>query len=222
MAFLAETTLAGYARAAVEMKTCMHENCASTAGGAYTHAFVETLLASHPDNHDAADSHYRLTEVIGDASAMVWAQGEAYVIAAMTVVIAAVAASLDLTSGLLTADAAPPTAACSSCPNPSTTATSPGRSAASPRPRPWTGPPGGAARIVSNTRVVMLRRTSAMTEPAPGPAKWHYRVRFAVRGHWRRLIDTHGRAQRVWVRVHLKGPVDAPLLHGEKVAVLAR
>ncbi|MFI7075071.1 hypothetical protein [Micromonospora sediminicola] len=71
-------------------------------------------------------------------------------------------------------------------------------------------------------RVVMLRRTSALTEPANGPAKWHYRVWSVVRGHWRRLIDKHGQAQRIWVRVHLKGPDDAPLLHGEKVAVLAR
>ncbi|MEU6022601.1 hypothetical protein [Micromonospora sp. NPDC047134] len=78
------------------------------------------------------------------------------------------------------------------------------------------------ARIAHDTRVVMLRRTSALTEPADGPTKWHYRVRFVVRGHWRRLVDRHGQAYRIWIHAHLKGPDDAPLLHGEKVAVLAR
>ncbi len=78
------------------------------------------------------------------------------------------------------------------------------------------------ARVVHDTRVVMLRRTSPITEPGDGEAKWHYRVRFLVRCHWRRLTDRHGRPYRIWIHAHIKGPDGAPLLAGEKVAVLAR
>ncbi|MFJ6953818.1 hypothetical protein ACWEEK_26170 [Micromonospora aurantiaca (nom. illeg.)] len=70
--------------------------------------------------------------------------------------------------------------------------------------------------------MVMLRRTSPLAEPPDGEPKWHYRVRFVVRGHWRRLIDRDGHPYRIWINAHIKGPDGAPLLHGEKVAVLAR
>lgn len=78
------------------------------------------------------------------------------------------------------------------------------------------------AGIVHNTRVVMLRRTNPLAEPGDGEARWHYRVRFVVRGHWRRLINRDGDPYRIWINAHIKGPDGAPLLHGEKVAVLAR
>ncbi len=78
------------------------------------------------------------------------------------------------------------------------------------------------ASIKHETRVVMLRRTSPLAEPGDGDPKWHYRVRFVVRGHWRRLIDKNGHTHRIWINAHIKGPDGAPLLHGEKVAVLAR
>lgn len=78
------------------------------------------------------------------------------------------------------------------------------------------------AAIVHNTRVVMLRRTSPVADRGDGEAKWHYRVRFVVRGHWRRLHDKHGNPYRIWIHAHIKGPDGAPLLHGEKVAILAR
>ncbi|MET8147856.1 hypothetical protein ACIBSW_24880 [Actinoplanes sp. NPDC049668] len=78
------------------------------------------------------------------------------------------------------------------------------------------------AGIKHDTRVVMLRRSSPLTEPGDGNPKWHYRVRFMVKGHWRRLIDPNGRPYRIWIHAHIKGPDGAPLLHGEKVAVLAR
>jgi hypothetical protein len=68
----------------------------------------------------------------------------------------------------------------------------------------------------------MLRRTKPLAEPGDGGPKWHYRVRFFVRGHWRRLIDRDGRPYRIWINDHIKGPDGAPLLLGEKVAVLAR
>ncbi|RNH98128.1 hypothetical protein EEZ25_27945 [Micromonospora aurantiaca] len=344
MTFRTETSLAGYARAAVEMKTRMHEYCASTAGGEYTRAFVETLLASLPDDDDTAHAHQKLVDVINRATSAVWAQIEAYVLApAMTAVVAAAAQALDLTGDLLTADAAPTDSGVLFLPEPiyhrnligqvsgiaaiswATIASPSGRSwlicgwanrddpedphaariqgyarqdptlrsrlgpyvltnldmlpIAAPVPavappdvdepdRDWETAPDGRyviadsaartracaaiayafwriqaqpisvaapapldrparrraarARVVHDTRVVMLRRTSALTEPADGPARWHYRVRFVVRGHWRRLTDKHGQARRIWIHAHIKGPGDAPLLHGEKVAVLAR
>ena len=345
MTFRTETTLAGYARAAVEMKTRMHEYCTSTASGEYTRAFVDTLLAGRPEDHaDDAQAHQKLTDVINRASSAVWAQGEAYVLApAMTAVVAAAAQALDLTGDLLTADAAPTSGGVLFLPEPiyhrsltgqvsaiaaitwATTASPSGGSwlicgwahrddpedphaarihryahqdptllsrlgpyvmtnldvlpIAAPVPavehpdidepdRDWETAPDGRyviadatarthvcaaiaytfwriqaqpisvaapapldrparrraarARIVHDTRVVMLRRTSAVTEPATGPTKWHYRVRFIVRGHWRRLIDKHGQAYRIWIHAYIKGPDDAPLLHGDKVAVLAR
>jgi len=78
------------------------------------------------------------------------------------------------------------------------------------------------ASVVHDTRVVMLRRTSPIAEPGDGGAKWHYRVRFMVRGHWRRLHDKHGRPYRIWIHAFIKGPDGAPLLAGEKVSILAR
>jgi hypothetical protein len=78
------------------------------------------------------------------------------------------------------------------------------------------------ASIRHDTRVVMLRRTNPLAEPGDGDPKWRYRVRFFVRGHWRRLIDRDGNPYRIWINAHIKGPDGAPLLLGEKVAVLAR
>ncbi|MFI6163064.1 hypothetical protein ACIA59_24320 [Micromonospora haikouensis] len=346
MTFRTETTLAGYARAAVGMKTRMHDFCTSTAGAEYTRAFVETLFAnfSEPDPHGGSTPDQKIAEVINRASGTVWAQGEAYVLApAMTAIVAAAAEALDLTGDLLTADAAPTDGGVLFLPEPiyhrnlngrvsgiaaitwATVSSPSGRSwlicgwanrddpkdphaariqgytqqdptlrsrlgpyvmtnldmlpIAAPVPavehpdnvepdRDWETAPDGryviadatarthvcaaiayafwriqaqpisiaapapldrparrrAARasIVHDTRVVMLRRTSALAEPGDGNARWHYRVRFVVRGHWRRLIDKHGQAYRIWIHAHIKGPDDAPLLHGEKVAVLAR
>lgn len=78
------------------------------------------------------------------------------------------------------------------------------------------------ASITHHPRVVMLRRAKALNEPLDGNAKWHYRVRFLVRGHWRRLTDKHGRTYRIWIHSYVKGPDGAPLLTGEKVNILAR
>ncbi|MBF9134726.1 hypothetical protein I0C86_38220 [Plantactinospora sp. S1510] len=346
MTLRTETTLAGYARAAVEMKTRMHEYCTSTASGEYTRAFLESLRTGLPETDHADDAHVdqELVDVINRASSAVWAQGEAYVLApAMTAIVAAAAEALDLTGDLLTADAAPTDGGVLFLPEPiyhrnlggqvsgiaaitwATISSPSGRSwlicgwadrndpedphaariqgyaqqdrtllsrlgpymmtkldmlpIAAPVPalepadsddpdRDWETAPDGRyiladttarthvcaaiayafwciqaqplavaapapldrparrravrASIVHDTRVVMLRRTSTLTEPGDGHARWHYRVRFVVRGHWRRLIDKHGQAYRIWIHASIKGPDGAPLLHGEKVAVLAR
>jgi hypothetical protein len=78
------------------------------------------------------------------------------------------------------------------------------------------------ASIVHDTRIVMLRRTSPEGPEPDGEAKWHYRVRFVVRGHWRHLTDRDGNPYRIWINAHIKGPDGAPLLGGEKVNILAR
>ena len=80
-------------------------------------------------------------------------------------------------------------------------------------------------KVAHDTRVVMLRRHHGMTgldRDSQSPPRWRYQVRFVVRGHWRRLYDRHGNPYRIWINAYLKGPDDAPLMHGEKVAVLAR
>lgn len=71
-------------------------------------------------------------------------------------------------------------------------------------------PPDRAARrraarasIAHDTRVVMLRRTSPAAPRGDGEAKWHYRVRFVVRGHWRHLTDRHGQPYRIWIHQHI-------------------
>ncbi|MCI4066175.1 hypothetical protein MRQ36_27950 [Micromonospora sp. R77] len=78
------------------------------------------------------------------------------------------------------------------------------------------------AGLRHDTRVVMLRRTNPVAEPGGGEARWHYRVRFLVRGHWRRLVNADGQAYRIWIHSYIKGPEGAPLLLGETVSVLAR
>jgi hypothetical protein len=78
------------------------------------------------------------------------------------------------------------------------------------------------AGVTGDARVVMLRRTRPAADRADGEPKWHYRVRFFVRGHWRRLTTPDGQTRRIWIHTHIKGPDGAPLLRGEKVAVLAR
>ena len=59
------------------------------------------------------------------------------------------------------------------------------------------------ASIRHDTRVVMLRRTSPLAESGDGEPKFHYRVRFIVRGHWRRLIDRDGHPYRIWINAHI-------------------
>ncbi|WP_133824593.1 hypothetical protein [Actinomycetospora succinea] len=70
-------------------------------------------------------------------------------------------------------------------------------------------------------RVVrMIRHTEDHPNPEEGaPAR--YRVRWTVRGHWRRQwYPSRGDHRPVWINPHLKGPDGAPLHTGQTVHVL--
>lgn len=109
MTFRTETTLAGYARAAVDLKTRMAEYCSTVAATEYLRAFVDSLRPADRDTGvgEGADPD-KLVDVIARATAAVWPQGQPYVLApAMTAVVAAAAEALDLTGERLTDDVAP-------------------------------------------------------------------------------------------------------------------
>lgn len=78
------------------------------------------------------------------------------------------------------------------------------------------------ANIRHETRVVMLRRRKPAAGRDSGEAKWHYRVRFFVKGHWRHLVNADGQPYKTWIHRHIKGPDGAPLLLGDAVSILAR
>ena len=346
MSFHTENTLAGYARAAVDLRIRMAETAHTATDRAYVRELFTVRLPATHDNDDTAAASDDVADAVGRATKAAWAHGDSFVLApAMTAIVAAAAEALDLTDDLLTAEAAPcdtgvlflpepiyhrrPTGTvaaigaltwtlatvhsgqqfwliCSYSPlhdpdDPNAAnirltlkaaphlraglgpylltdfdylpiaqpvPTAPDTPPAHDADLDWQSAPDGryviaddamrtqvatailyafwriqaqpitiaakppldrparrrAARasIVHDTRVVMLRRTSPITEPGDGEAKWHYRVRFVVKGHWRRLHDKDGQPYRIWIHAHIKGPDGAPLLHGEKVAVLAR
>ncbi|MCW6004318.1 hypothetical protein K1W54_06945 [Micromonospora sp. CPCC 205371] len=346
MSFHTETTLAGYARAAVDLRIRMAEAADTVTGQAYVRQLLAGRLDAIPNHAGQATTNEDVVDTVGRAIKAAWAHGDSFVLApAMTAIVAAAAEALDLTGDLLTAEAAPcdtgvlflpepiyhrrPTGTVAAVgaltwtlatvhsgqqfwlicaysplhdpddPNAAnvrrTLATAPHLRAnlgpyllndfdclpiAQPIPTApdtppvddadldWQSAPDGryvitddgmrtqvatailyafwriqaqpitvaakppldrparrrAARasLVHDTRVVMLRRTSPVGEPGDGEAKWHYRVRFVVKGHWRRLHDQNGQPYRIWIHAYIKGPDGAPLLHGEKVAVLAR
>jgi hypothetical protein len=68
----------------------------------------------------------------------------------------------------------------------------------------------------------MLRRTHPVGESGGGEPRWRYQVRFFVRSHSRHYVSKDGRAYKVWIHTYIKGPDGAPLIHGEKVNILAR
>jgi hypothetical protein len=341
-----ETTLAGYARAAVDLRTRMIDYHRGPLAEAYLHPFLDEHINAHPEATEPVAVTDDVVRAMHRITASPWQVGEPFVCApAMTAIVAAAAEALDLTGEVLDDDAAPCDSGVLLLPEPiyhrlpggavssigaitwaRTTSTGTGRScwfiagwaerddpddpAAAERrrllagrpdlaaqfgpyvltdlaeipigrpvdpradlpvvndaDRDWQAAPDGrycldettvrtgacaaiayafwriqaqplatvaappvdrparrrAARagIRHDTRVVMLRRTSGQGEPG-GEAKWHYRVRFMVRGHWRRLTTSDGRRYRIWIHAHIKGPDGAPLLHGEKVAILAR
>lgn len=90
--------------------------------------------------------------------------------------------------------------------------------------RPGAGP-AGRHRPAPTVQVITLRRTSNPVEHDEGhvPAR-EFHVRWIVSGHWRNARVGKGRGERrlTWVTEHVKGPEDAPMFGGERVAVLRR
>jgi hypothetical protein len=114
MTFHTETTLAGYARAAVHLKTRMAEYTADPVAHAYLRASLPTTIIPS-ERDEPTDVTDTVIDAIGRATRAAWTDGETFVLApAMTAIVAAAAEALDLTGDLLTADAAPATAGCCS------------------------------------------------------------------------------------------------------------
>ena len=105
MNFHTYTTLAGYARTAVGLKTRMDAYCRSTGGKRYLTAFAQAFNDNadpdHPATPDLIDAVHRL-------ASSAWRVGEPYVLApAMTAIVAAAADALDLTGETLHEQVAP-------------------------------------------------------------------------------------------------------------------
>jgi len=105
MNFRTETTLAGYARTAVTLKTRMDAYCHSSGGKHYlttfAQAFHDNALPDQKATPDLVDAVHRLA---GSA----WRVGEPYVLApAMTAIVAAAADALDLGGEILHDEVAP-------------------------------------------------------------------------------------------------------------------
>lgn len=74
---------------------------------------------------------------------------------------------------------------------------------------------------VSAVRLIYLRGSETQDHHGDSPREYHHR--WVVTGHWRSQPYGPGRSLRraTWIRPHVKGPADAPLLTGEKVHVLS-
>ncbi|KAB1920953.1 hypothetical protein F8271_31545, partial [Micromonospora sp. ALFpr18c] len=106
MNFLPNDTLAGYARTAVDLRTRMVDYHRSPLAAQYLQAFFGSRLANHPSPSPAGMA--KVLDAVRAITANPWRSGEPYVIApAMTAIIAAAAAALDLTGEVLPADIAP-------------------------------------------------------------------------------------------------------------------
>lgn len=105
-----ETTLAGYGRAAVDLKTRMWEVSQTSTARNYLQAFAEDVFAHFrgEDPYSPAEDDTRLLDALVRMTSLAWRVGEPYVLApAMTAVVAAAADALDLTGERLPADIAP-------------------------------------------------------------------------------------------------------------------
>ena len=144
MNFRTETTLAGYARTAVTLKTRMDAYCHSSGGRRYLTAFAEAF-------HDNAIAGQRptpeLVDVIHRLASSAWRIGEPYVLApAMTAIVAAAADALDLAGDTLHAEVAPGDFGVLFLPTRSTRVTRADRSPGSPRSPGRTCPHRAAVR----------------------------------------------------------------------------
>jgi hypothetical protein len=116
-----ETTLTGYARAAVDLKIRMAEFTTSVRGRSYLRHFADSLTeAAAPGQADPGEAEpggrggagaafeEEVAEALDRLTSLPWRLGEPYVLApAMTAVVAAAADALDLTGDVLGSDLAP-------------------------------------------------------------------------------------------------------------------
>lgn len=112
MTFRLEKTLAGYARAAVDLRIQMAEHTRSESFESYAQAFMgESIGADGVDRGKIEGNNLRVRkagDAVYHAARAAWSHGESYVMApAMTAVVAAAAESLDLTGETVTIDDAP-------------------------------------------------------------------------------------------------------------------
>jgi hypothetical protein len=79
--------------------------------------------------------------------------------------------------------------------------------------------------LLTETRYVTLRHVKMpQAEGAGQSGGMQYSVRWAVKGHWRRIEDKENPGYRrpVWVRPHTKGPEGAPILDPSKLVNVLR
>ncbi|MGJ3224812.1 hypothetical protein ACQEUV_05475 [Micromonospora aurantiaca (nom. illeg.)] len=106
MNFLPNDTLAGYARTAVDLRARMVDYHRSPLAAQYLQPFFGSRLADRPS--PSSGGMAKILTAVRAITANPWRFGEPYVIApAMTAIIAAAAAALDLTGEVLPADVAP-------------------------------------------------------------------------------------------------------------------
>ena len=110
MSLRLETTLAGYGRAAVDLKTRMWEVSQTSIARDYMRVLAEDVFAHfrREDAYAPAEGDTRMLNALVGMTSLAWRVGEPYVLApAMTAVIAAAADALDLTGERLPGDIAP-------------------------------------------------------------------------------------------------------------------
>jgi hypothetical protein len=106
MSFRTESTLAGYARAAIDLRARMTDYCRSRFAQQYLRAFLETRQASiSPDDPTPPPA---VMTAFDRLAYQPWQLGEPYVLApAMTAIVAAAAQALDLSGEVVPNDVAP-------------------------------------------------------------------------------------------------------------------
>ena len=76
-------------------------------------------------------------------------------------------------------------------------------------------------RGTPTVRVVRIRHPENRPGPGDLEAERRYRVRWTVRGHWRRQwYPSRGGHRPVWINPHIKAPDGAPLHHSDTVHLL--
>jgi hypothetical protein len=106
VSFRTHHSLAGYARAAVDLKTQMGEHTQTCGFGRYIDAFLQSRLGG-VDEGSPGDGQ-RVHDAVAQAAGTVWRIGEPFVLApAMIAIVAAAAEALDLTGEVLTDQLAP-------------------------------------------------------------------------------------------------------------------